>query len=63
MNPEQIAALKLLLSIVHPPVIAQLAVNGTRDSWGQINAAAATIEALLQAETAEKIAPALEAGD
>lgn len=46
MTAEQIDAIKLVLSVLHPPVIAQLATGGTRETWETINSAARALESL-----------------
>ena len=48
MTSEQIDAIKLVLSVLHPPVIAQLATGGTRETWETINAAARALEPLVK---------------
>lgn len=57
MTRDQIKALELLLSVLHPPVVAQLATQGTRESWSQIIAAANTLQPLLEPAPAEPPPP------
>ena len=47
MTPEQIDALRFLLSIVQPPVVAQLATQGSRDTWVQIHNVVCVLEPLI----------------
>lgn len=54
MTSEQIDAIKLVLSVLHPPVIAQLSTGGTRETWETINAAARALEPLVNSQAAAK---------
>lgn len=46
MKPEEREALRLILSVIQPPVVAQLAASGGRDTWAQLINAAAVLEPL-----------------
>lgn len=53
MTDEQKQALAKILNLLNPPIVVQLATQGTRQNWQEIAQLAAMLEPLLQPAPAE----------